>query len=295
MGNKSKSFPYFFIAPAIILVLVFYIMPIIIAAVISFTNMDLKSLADFSKIEFIGFANYVKLFSDNVFLKSIGNTAFFVLVGVPIVVFCSLSMALLINYGESKFFNFIRAVFYMPSVTNIVAVAVVFLYIYNPAFGLLNFLLGKVGISPVNWLLGGPIISKISLIILAAWRASGLNMIIFLAALKGIPKEYYEAAKIDGAGKMAQLKKITLPQLSYALVFVTITTVIAWLQFFDEPLIMTEGNPLNATLSIVLFIYRNGFKFNKFGYSATASLVLFAGVVVITLLQFQLKKKLERD
>lgn len=295
MGNKNKLLPYLFITPAILLVLIFYIMPIVIASIISFTNMDLKSLADFSKIEFIGFTNYAKLFGDDVFLKSIGNTVFFVLLGVPLVVFYSFSIALLINYRDSKFFSLIRAVFYMPSVTNIVAVAVVFLYMYNPSFGLLNFLLGKIGIGPINWLLGGPIISKISLIILAAWRASGLNMIIFLAALKGVPKEYYEAARIDGAGSFKQLVKITLPQLSYSIVFVSITTVIAWLQFFDEPMIMTEGNPLNATLSVVLFIYRNGFKFNKFGYSATASLVLFAGVMIITLLQFQVKKKLESD
>lgn len=294
MNKKNRLIPYLFVAPAVLLVFIFYIFPFVIALIISFTNMDLKGLADFSKIKFIGSSNYYRLFKDDIFVKSIMNTMFFVFFGVPVVVIYSLFLALLVNFRESKFFTAMRSVFYMPSVTNIVAVSVVFLYMYNPVFGLLNFLLGKVGISPVYWLTGGPIISKISLIIMAVWRASGLNMIIFLAALKGVPKEYYEAAKIDGAGPPQQLLKITLPQIFYAVMFVSITTVIGWIQFFDEPFIMTDGNPLNGTLSIALFIYKNGFKFNKFGYSATASLVLLAGIMLVTMIQFQISKKFDK-
>lgn len=295
MNNKNKLLPYLFISPAIILVLLFFIVPVVIALIISFTNMNLSGLSNFSKITFIGLTNYKDLFTDQDFLKAASNTIFYVLVGVPIVITLSLSLAILINLENSKFATFIRGVFYMPSITNIVAVSVVFIYIYNPKFGLLNYILNIFGIKPISWLFGGPIISKISLIILASWRAIGVSMIIFLAAIKGIPRDFYEAAEIDGANKLLQLYKITLPLLSYAIFFVSITTIIGWIQFFDEPMIMTDGKPLNATLSVALFIYKNGFKFNKFGYSATASLVLFISIMIITVVQFQVKKRLERD
>ncbi len=287
-------YPYLFIAPALSLVIIFFLMPILVAGLISFTDMDLKGLADFSKINFIGLENYTKLFSSRDFLKALTNTFFYVVVGVPLLIVLSLTLALLLNFSESKFFTFLRGIFYMPSVTNIVAAALVFTYIYNPAFGLLNHLIGKLGLeNNINWLLGGPYISKMSLIFLALWRGIGFNMIIFLAAIKNIPKTYYEAAAIDGASGFKQLSKITLPMLNYAITFVAITSVIGWVQFFDEALIMTDGKPLNATLSISLFIYKTGFRHNEFGFAATSSIILFFIIIFITLIQFKIKKKFE--
>lgn len=295
MNKKNKFFPYIFISPAIFLVVIFFIVPVVIALFLSFTNMDLNGLADYGKIDFIGLTNYKEIFMDKEFLKAVSNTIFYLLVGVPTVIITSLTLAILINASYDKFASFIRGVFYMPSITNIVAVSVVFIYIYNPKFGLLNYLLGFIGIKPISWLFGGPIISKISLIILASWRAAGVSMIIFLAAIKGVSREFYEAAEIDGANKIQQLIKITLPLISYAIFFVSITTIIGWIQFFDEPLIMTQGKPLNETLSIALFIYNKGFKFNKFGYSATASLILLISIMIITIVQFQVKNRIEKD
>lgn len=169
-------------------------------------------------------------------------------------------------------FNVFRVVYYMPSVTNVVAVAVVWGYLYNPSIGLLNFLLAKIHIGGVPWLTD-PIMAKISLIILALWRGIGLNMIIFIAAIQGIPKTYYEAAMLDGANRWQQLTNITLPLLRYAIFFVSITTMIGWLQFFEEPFIMTNGGPLDSTTSVSLFIYRNGFQLSNFGYAAAGSFV----------------------
>ncbi len=285
-NNKA---PYFFIAPTLILLTLFSIVPIVVALFISFTNMDLRGLANFENVKFIGFENYIEVLADPVFLKSIYNTLFYVVIGVPLVILFSLSIALLINLGTSWLFKAFRVVYYLPSVTNIVAVAVVWGYLYNPSLGLFNYLLKEIGLSGVPWLTE-PTIAKLSLILLALWKAIGLNMIIFIAALQGIPKSYYEAAQLDGASTWQQITKITVPMLRFAIFFVSITTMIGWLQFFEEPFVMTDGGPLDGTLSVALFIYKNGFKFNNFGYAAAGSFVLFVSIILITLLQLRLQK-----
>lgn len=290
MKNVSRKTPYFFIAPSLILLTLFSLLPIFIALIISFTDMNLVGLADWSKIDFIGFQNYLDVINDPIFQKSIFNTLFYVIFGVPFVIIISLGIALLINYGRSKIFEVFRAIFYMPSITNVVAVAVVWSYLFNPQIGLFNYILNLVGLPGVPWLTD-PTVAKISLIILAVWRAIGLNMIIFLAALQGIPKTYYEAAQLDGANTWQQLFKITIPLLSFAIFFVSITTMIGWLQFFEEPFIMTNGGPLDSTTSVALFIYRNGFQYSQFGYAAAGSFILFIAIIIVTIIQFRIQKK----
>ncbi len=290
MKFLNKKAPYFFIAPALILLTLFSLIPIFIALIISFTDMDLVGLANWSEINFVGLENYKDILDDPIFVKAIFNTLFYVVIGVPLVIVISLGIALLINSGKSRIFNVFRAVFYMPSITNVVAVAVVWTYLFNPQIGLLNHVLKFLGLSPVPWLTD-PTMAKISLIILAVWRAIGLNMIIFLAALQSIPKSYYEAAQLDVASSWKMLTKITIPLLSFAIFFVTITTTIGWLQFFEEPFIMTDGGPLNSTTSVALFIYQNGFQYSKFGYAAAGSFILFVAIIIVTLIQFKLQRK----
>lgn len=285
----NKKFPYLLITPAIFLLTVFAIFPIILALFISLTNMGITGLADFSKIKFIGLDNFKAIFSDPVFYQSIGNTLTYVLIGVPLLVIISMGLAIIINFGQNRFFRAFKVIFYAPSVTGLVAVAVIWSFLYNP-FGFFNFLLGLVHIEPINWL-QDPQIAKFSLIILALWRGVGTNMIIFLAALQGIPKDYYEAAALDGASIWQQITHITIPSLKFATFFVGITSLIGWLQFFDEPFIMTKGGPLNATISISLFIYKNGFQLSNFGYAAAGSFVLFAAIVIITLILFRVQGK----
>ncbi|CAM3554508.1 sugar ABC transporter permease [Paenibacillus lactis] len=287
--NRYK-YPYLFVGPALLLLLVFSIIPIIIALVISFTNIDLAGLANYSNIEAVGFDNYIKIFKDPVFLKSMYNTFFYVIIGVPLVVVLAMSAALLLNYGTGLIFKTFRVVYYMPSITNIVAVAVVWGYLYNSHYGLFNYILSWFGVPAQQWL-SDPTLAKLSLILLAVWKGIGLNMIIFLAALQGIPRSYYEAAEIDGANKWQKLLFITVPLLSFATFFVTITTLIGWIQFFEEPLVMTEGGPLNATMSMALFIYNNGFQLSNFGYAAAGSFMLFILIIVATMVQFAVKKK----
>ncbi len=288
-GFLNKQAPYVFIAPTLILLTLFSIVPILVALAISFTDMDLGGLANFHSISFIGFDNYAEVLKDPVFLKAIFNTLFYVIIGVPLVILFSLTVALLINLGTSRIFKAFRVVYYLPSVTNIVAVAVVWSYLYNPAIGLFNYILNSVGLPDVPWLTE-PTVAKLSLILLALWKAIGLNMIIFIAALQGIPKSYYEAAQLDGANQWQQVTRITIPMLRFAIFFVSITTMIGWLQFFEEPFVMTQGGPLDGTLSVALFIYQNGFKFNNFGYAAAGSFVLFVCIIAITLVQLRLQK-----
>jgi len=294
MSNVLKDLfknrhPYIFIAPAVLILTVFSIIPIIIAFGISFTDLDLKGLANWSNINFIGIENYVELVTDDLFHKSLFNTFFYVIIGVPLVIIFSLSIALLLNYGTSTIYKVFRGVYYMPSITNIIAVAVVWGYLYNTEYGLFNYLLSLLTVDKIPWL-EEPTIAKLSLILLAVWKGIGINMIIFLAALQGIPKSYYEAAEIDGANRWQILFKITIPLLGYATFFVTVTTLIGWTQFFEEPFVMTNGGPLDGTISLALFIYQRGFQFSEFGYAAAGSFVLFIIIIIVTLLQFKLKK-----
>ncbi|MGF9696890.1 carbohydrate ABC transporter permease [Paenibacillus sp. MABNR03] len=287
---RTKMIPYLFVAPAILLLAIFSIVPIIVSTFISFTDMDLVGLANWSKIHFIGIDNFIELFNDKVFIVSMLNTMFYVCIGVPVVVLLSLVVALLLNYGSNAFFSAFRTIYYLPTITNIVAIAVIWSYLYNQQYGLFNYLLSLAGTDSIPWL-EKPFVAKISLLILAVWQGLGVNMIIFLAALKSIPEMYYEAAEIDGANRWQRLWHITLPSIRYAIFFVVVTKLIGWLQFFEEPFVMTGGGPLNGTISMALFIYQEGFQYSKFGYAAAASTVLFAVIIVVTMIQFKLRRE----
>ncbi|MDE1547647.1 carbohydrate ABC transporter permease [Jeotgalibaca caeni] len=296
MKSRNKVAPWVFISPAMILLIIFSILPIFIALFISFTDLSLSGLADYSRIEFVGIENYVDVTSDRVFMQSIGNTLYYVIVGVPLVVILSLTIALFIQIGNNKFFGTMRLFFYSPSITNIVAIAIVWSFLFNPneSIGLINKVLAPIGIGPIGWL-QDPNIAKISLVILAVWRAIGINMLIFSAALQNIPANLYEAAELDGASRWQQIWHVTIPQLKFSTFFVVVTTVIGWLQFFEEPFVMTDGGPLNSTMSIALFIYKNGFQFNNFGYAAAGSMILFVIIIVATIFQLRIQRKRDEN
>lgn len=286
---KTRLTPYAFITPAMLLLIVFGVLPILVALVVSFTDMNLAGLGDWSRIEFIGTANYEELFADTAFWQALGNTAIFALLGVPSVIALSLVIALALNRSQSRFFRALRSFYFVPAITAIVAVALVWGYLFNTQFGLFNHLLSLVGAGPVPWL-SDPVVVKFSVVVVAVWRGLGLNVIIFLAALQGVPKEYLEAAAIDGASELRRTVSIVIPLLRFAIFFVTITTVIAWLQFFDEPFVLTKGGPLGASTSISLFLYQTGFASSQFGYASAGSVVLFAIIAVVTVVQLRLRR-----
>ena len=281
--------PYALLSPALVCLVTFNILSIVVAAGVSLTNLDISGLANYGNVRFIGLQNYQALFNDAAFWEALRNTAFFVLLGVPTLIVGSLAIAIALNYSQSWFFRSLRAFYFVPAITAIVAISLIWGNIYNSQFGLLNWLLSLVGKGPVEWL-SDPTIAKFSVALVAIWRGSGLDTIIFLAALQAIPAEYYEAASIDGAGDWQKILRITLPQMRFAIFFVTVTTLIGWMQFFDEPYVLTQGGPVGATTSMSLFIYQQGFRYNEFGFAAAASIVLFAIIAVVTGLQLRARR-----
>jgi multiple sugar transport system permease protein len=267
----------------------FNVIAILVAAVVSLTNLDIGGLGNPDQVRFIGLRNYEQMFSDPAFWESFRNTAFFVGLGVPTLIIGSLAIAIALNYSQSWLFRALRAFYFVPAITAIVAISLIWGNLYNSQFGLLNWLLSLAHIAPVQWLTD-PTIAKFSVALVAIWRGSGLATIIFVAALQAIPPEYYEAASIDGAGEWRKIFRITLPLMRFAIFFVTVTTLIGWMQFFDEPYVLTQGGPVHATTSMSLYIYQEGFRYNAFGYASAASIVLFAIIAVVTAVQLRARR-----
>ncbi|MBN8706345.1 MAG: sugar ABC transporter permease [Bacteroidetes bacterium] len=281
---------FLFLGPALGAIGVFFFIPVIAAFFMSFTDFDIYSLGNWDFARFVGFANYQKLMENPVFWQALKNTFYFVLVGGPLSIAVSLMAAMMLNSPLTKLRSMFRVVYFLPVVTTLVAVAVIWRYIYHPKFGLLNYGLSFLDISPVDWL-GDPFWAMPSLIIMAVWKNFGYNMIIFIAGLQNIPKDLYESAMLEGANPWQQFRYITLPMLAPTTVFITLMTIIGYFQFFAEPYVMTQGGPLNETLSIVLYMYQEGFRWWNMGFSAAIAFVLFIIIFIATAIQLRLQKE----
>lgn len=262
----------------------------IAALLMSFTDFDIYSLGNLSFAQFVGFRNYIDIFNDPLFWTSLKNTLYFVIVGGPLSIAVSLAAALLINSKLVRFKSFFRLVYFIPVVTTLVAVSVLWRFIYHPRFGILNYFLGFIGIHGIDWL-GNPKWAMPAIILMAIWKNFGYNMIIFIAGLQNIPEDLYEAASLEGASAWNQFKNITLPMLAPTTLFVGIITMIGYFQLFAEPYIMTQGGPLNSTLSIVLYMYQEGFRWWNMGYSAALAFILFFIILVVSLIQLKIQKE----
>jgi multiple sugar transport system permease protein len=279
----------FFLAPGLLVILVFFFLPIAASFLLSLTDFDLYALADPSNIRVTGVSNYRALLHDPVFLTALKNTLVFVLLGSPFTVAVALASALLVNTRLARAKGFFRTTFFAPVVTTLVAVAVVFKYVYHPRFGLLNRGLTLIGLPAVDWL-GDPRFSLIAIVLLAVWKNFGFSTILFVAGLQGIPESLYEAARLDGAGPWQQFRRITLPLLAPTMLLVGLTRTIDYFQLFAEPYVMTAGGPLNSTLTMALLMYKEGFRFWNMGRGAAIAFVLFGVILVATLVQFRLQK-----
>ena len=284
--RRRKWVGWAFAAPFTVLFLVFALLPVIASLVMSVTDMRATDLRTPLSVNFVGLDNYTRLFSDDLFVRSAINTLVFVGLGVPLTIVAAMAAANGLNSGLIRFRALFRVGFYLPVVTSIVAIAVIWRFLLDPEAGLVNNLLAQVGITGPNWL-GDTSTSLGSIIVMAAWRNFGSLMVIFLAALQGIPTDLYEAARLDGAGRWQQFRRITLPLMRPALLFGAVITGIGYLQLFEEPLVMTQGGPLSSTLSVSYHIY-NQFGFGNYGYAAAASYVLFVAIVALSVLQFRL-------
>ncbi|MDK2864875.1 MAG: multiple sugar transport system permease protein [Thermotogota bacterium] len=276
-----------FIGPALILLMLFLIIPIFASLYLSFTDFNVFAMTDWSRARFVGFRNFVELFKDDLFWKALFNTFYCLIVAMPTTVVLSLLAAVLLNREHTLFKKFFKVSFFLPFVTNTVAIAVVWSWLLNPTYGLLNWFLSLFGIKGPNWL-GDPRWAMPSIIMLVVWKAVGYNTILFLAGLQNIPDFLYEAAELDGATSWQRFWYITLPMLRPTTVFVTTMMIIGYLQLFEEPYMLTQGGPLNSTLSIVLYLYRQGFRFFKLGYASSIAVILFLMIASLTLLRLKL-------
>lgn len=290
LPRTSLRVTYFFLAPALIPIFLFFFVPALAAFALSFTDFDIYALGNFKYARFVGLRNYFQLTQDPLFWKAMSNTLYYVLVGGPLSIAASLGTALLVNAKLIRFQGVLRAIYFAPVVTTLVAVAVVWRFMYHPRFGLLNYALGFLGIAPIDWL-GDPTWAMPAIILMSIWKNFGYNMIIFVAGLQSIPVQLYESARIDGANAWEQFKSITLPMLAPTTVFVSIIAMIGNFQLFTEPYVMTQGGPLNSTLSIVLLMYQQGFRWWNLGYSAAIAFVLFGFILLGSLLQAKWQKR----
>ncbi len=274
-----------FALPFLILFLVFMAAPVLVSFVMSFTDFRLVDIHHPLSVNFVGLDNFARLLGDEKFLKAVANTAFFVIVGIPLTMALGLGAAVGLNQGVVRFRAIFRVGFYLPVVTSIVAVAVVWRLLLSADYGVVNTLLGFVGIKGPDWL-HNPATALPSLVVMAAWRNMGFLMVIFLAGLQGIPALLYEAAEIDGASARQRFTYITLPMLRPTLLFAAVITSIGYLQFFEEPFVMTRGGPLDSTLSVAFYTY-NQFGFGNYSYASSMSYSLFLAIVGLTLVQFR--------
>ena len=285
---------WLFLTPALLVLGAFFLLPVLGALVLSLTDYDLYALADPHNVRFIGLHNYWALLHRQVFWAALGHTVYFVAVGVPLSMVVSLGAAVLLNSPLARARAFFRTALFAPVVTTVVAVAIIWRYLFNTKYGVVNALLGEFGLHPVDWL-GDPHWAMPTIILFAVWKNFGYNMIIFMAGLQAIPAELYEAARMDGASPWRQFRHITLPLLQPTLLMVAILTVSGYFQLFAEPYVITEGGPLQSTVSVLYLMYDEGFTWWNLGSASAVAFVLFVAMFGVTALMLRLSHHAESE
>jgi multiple sugar transport system permease protein len=273
---------YLYLLPTFVGLILFSLGAIVVSVGISFTDWNILQPP-----HWVGLSNYVRLFSTPLNWQVFGNTLYYMGVIVPVGTALALGLALALNRGL-RGIVLLRSLYFLPVISSTVAVSLVWGWLYNQQFGLINYLLSLVGITGPAWL-ADTRTAMPAVIIMSIWKGLGYNMVIFLAGLQGIPQELYEAAKIDGAGAWAQFRYVTFPLVSPTTFFVVVLSTIAAFQVFDQTYVMTGGGPAYSTTTLALFIYQNAFQWFHMGYAAALSYVLFAAVAVVTLVQFRVQ------
>jgi multiple sugar transport system permease protein len=286
---RSSGAAWWFVAPALIVIGVFFVLPVLAALAMSLTDFDIYALADARNLRLVGLHNYVQLLQTPLFWRAFGNTLYFVVVGVPLSLALSLGTALLLQSKLARFPGVFRTALFAPVVTTLVAVAVIWRYLFNPRYGWLNYALGRVGVGPIDWL-GDPDWAMPAIIVFAIWKNFGYNMVIFVAGLQGIPESLYEAARIDGASAWGQFRHVTLPMLGPIVTLANILTIAGYFQLFAEPYVMTQGGPLQSTVSVLYFMYEEGFKWWNLGSASAVAFLLFVFIFAVTAVQLRLAR-----
>jgi multiple sugar transport system permease protein len=275
---------YGFLAPFFIGLVAFVVGPVIAALLMSFTHWDLASPP-----VWVGSQNYNELIRDHVFWTSLANTFYFTFVSVPTTLILALFFATLLNRRIAGR-EFFRAVYFAPATTSIVALSLLWAWMYSPDFGIINYTLYKAHLTAVRWL-ADPVWAMPSVIIMSIWRSLGFNIVVFLAGLQAIDRGLFEAAEIDGANPWRKFLHVTVPLLSPTLFFATVMALITSFQVFEQTFIMTQGGPGNATMTLVYYIFQTGFTYLRMGYAAAVSFALFLVVLIMTIVQLRLQRR----
>ena len=280
-----------FVAPALIAIGVFFAVPVFAALLLSLTDFDIYALADLDNVRFVGLQNYERLFANPLFWGAMKNTGLFAVLGVPLSIAASLAAAVILNARVVKWRPLWRVMFFAPYVTTLVATAVLWNYLLHTRYGVINWALSSVGVAPVDWL-GQPETSIPAILMFVVWKIFGYNMLIFLAVLQTVPDDLYEAARIDGAGAWKRFTNVTLPAIAPTLLLVSIISVAGFFQLFAEPYVMTQGGPAQSTVTVLYFMYEEGFKWWNLGSASAVAFVLFVCILAVTLVQLAVAKRM---
>lgn len=281
-----------FVLPVMLGTLLVLVIPTIGAALLSVTDFDIYALADVANLRFVGAGNYVELLRMPLFWRAVGNTAVFAAIGVPAAIATSLGVALLISSATVRWQPVWRVVLFAPYVTTLVATAVVWRYMFDTHNGLLNYMLSLLGIAPIDWL-GDPRTSIPATLIFIVWKAFGYNMLVFIAALSTVPQELAEAARLDGAGAWARFRHVTLPAIGPALLLAAVLSVANFIQIFTEPYVMTHGGPAQSTVTVLYFMFDQGFTWWNLGMASAVAMIVFVLILLLTAVQARLGKRNE--
>lgn len=285
LAARQTAAAWLLLAPFAVLFVLFTAIPIVASLGISVTDLQGADLRTPFNVDFTGLKNYLDLFKDGQFLKSIGNTFYFVVVGVPVTMAIGFVLAVILNSGIRRVRPVFRAIFYAPVVANVVSIALIWQYAFNQD-GTINEVLGSFGIAGPNWL-GDPHLAMPVVILLGVWRNFGTAMLLFLAGLQAVPHDVQEAAALDGAGWWRRLFSISVPLLMPTILLVSVLLSVFYLQVFDEPYLLTNGGPLGSTESMSLYTYQQ-FGFGDFGTSSAASFVMLIVVALVSVIQFRI-------
>ncbi|MDV6330243.1 sugar ABC transporter permease [Asticcacaulis sp. 201] len=273
-----------FVLPAMLVLALFFLVPVFGALAMSFTDFDIYAMADLKNLRFIGLDNYINLLHTPLFWKAFGNTCYFALVGAPLSIIVSLGMAMALNVPGVGLKPVFRTALFAPYVATLVAAAVIWRYMLDAQYGWLNQFLLVIGLRPIDWL-GNPHFSMPAIILFSVWKNFGYNMLILLAALQRIPDDLYEAARVDGAGPWERFIHVTLPGVAPSLWMVALLTVAGYFQLFAEPYVMTQGGPAQSTVSLLYFMYQDGFKWWNLGHASATAFILFAVLIGLSFLR----------
>lgn len=280
-----------FVAPALIAIAVFFAIPVVSALLLSLTDFDIYALADLGNLRFVGIENYQRLLSNPLFWGAMKNTVWFAVLGVPLSIVASLAAAVILNDRMVKWRPVWRVMFFAPYVTTLVATAVLWNYLLHTRYGVINWAITSIGLPAVDWL-GQPATSVPAILMFVVWKTFGYNMLIFLAVLQTVPEDLYEAARIDGAGAWRRFRHVTLPAIAPTLLLVSIISVAGFFQLFAEPYVMTQGGPAQSTVTVLYFMYEEGFKWWNLGSASAVAFILFLCILAVTLVQLAVAKRM---